>query len=136
MHLGFIGISPITRRRNAVTFDLQPQVEVVAEGVLDQRCRVRKVSAVIEGAGLDLVFDDVDQVRGLLPVGRGISTGQKLPVPLAVVTKIDPHRIATGLSAMCHIKNTSTNATSTLRVTRCSPFVPSPDSSERAALER
>ncbi|MNF11792.1 hypothetical protein D3C80_2130920 [compost metagenome] len=74
------------------------------KGVLHQPGRIGKVPAVLEGACLNLVLDDVHQARGMLPIGRGVAAGHQLPAQIAIETKIDPNRIATGLYAICHVR--------------------------------
>ncbi|MNN28909.1 hypothetical protein D3C81_1424920 [compost metagenome] len=109
MDLSLVGITPVGSGGNTVALDLQPQVQVMAERVLNKPGRVGEVPAVLERASLNLVLDDVHQARGMLPVGRCVAARHELPAQLAIETKIHPYRIAPGFYAFCHVRTHAMN---------------------------
>lgn len=66
----------------------------MTKGVFHQPGRVRKVQSVIEGAGLDLLFNDVGQAFRPGHGSRCVAARDRFPAFLPFVLKIDSHGLA------------------------------------------
>lgn len=54
---------------------------------------------VVKGAGLDFVINDAEQAFGLGHGGRRVASGNRFPVFLPIVLKVDSHGIAASFDA-------------------------------------
>src|SRR5690606_22488664 len=103
MHFRLAGIAAESRSRRGVLLDAQPEVQVMTERVLGQPRRVWKVARVIEGAGLDLVLDDLHEPPGMPDIGRGVPSRYRFTTQLPVVPEINTQRAAAYFYTVCHV---------------------------------